>query len=420
MYLSHGKIGFALGLEWTPVDGTTPHHRLREILGKGVDAYFQVLGNRRTGQRVGYTTTMPGPEIARGTRIYSLAAMLEAGGRDGVYFLEAGDHAWYCVISEGRLAEAGERLTGTPQAVAAVSAIAETLDLQVYGGSIYFPQARPFDLGEAVRAVRKPQPMTSLNASAAGKAKAAFVLLSVLAVIGYGGWKFVLAPPPAPSAETLAEMAAQAYVNSTLHALPTLAADPMWIVNAHTSADTAFPDVVAGWELRSLTCTAERCGAVYGVSSEHSYRSLGALRTRFTGYPVQFKAAEREALVTVPQAVEARRWDASFIKAPPSAKEDVFDVVGALPTILPQVGVNPTPRREPVGKGTRPVGVPGIVREAVITSGTDLYPKATFAELASVMAEFGFIPDLIEREIAQGRTQARWTVTWVRYVREEA
>jgi len=420
MYLSHGKVAFALGLEWTTVDGTTPHHRIREILGKGVDAYFQVLGNRRTGQRVGYTTAEPGAEVARGTRIYSLAALLEVGGRDGVYFLEAGDQAWYCVISEGRLAEAGERLTSTPQAVAAVSAIAETLDLQVYGGSIYFPEARPFDVDEAIRAVRRPKPMVSLKADAAGKAKAAFMLLSVLAAIGYGGWKLVLAPPPAPSPEMLAEMAKQAYVNSTLHALPTLAADPMWIVDAHTSADTAFPDVVAGWELRSLTCNAERCGAVYGVSNEHSYRSLGALRTRFSGYPVQFKGADRQALVTVPQAVQARRWDPSFIQAPPAAKEDVFDVVGALPAILPQVTVNPTPRREPVGQGSRPAGLPGIVREAVITSGSDLYPTATFAELASVMGELGFIPDLVEREIAQGRKEARWTVTWVRYVREEA
>lgn len=419
MLLPHGNIVYVLGLTWIDAEGRSPVQQLREYVGKG--AHYQVMGSRRTGQRIGYTTdpmTIAGKK--RAPRAYSLAAVLQARGQDGIYFLEAEGHAWYAVIDGGQLAGAqGEKVMAVKQAVAAVSQLQATLGLPVFGGLDHFPGARPFSLSELDGMKHKLKPMQALPEKDSASALGLVLLLAGLGGAGYAGYNMVIPSKPKLSPAQQAAQARKAYAQSMLATLPALDNDPAWIVNAHVRADDAFPDLVHGWSLASVTCSPAQCGATYEATRDRSYYSLQQLRERFQGLQVQPIKGKHEALVIVPRTINQVEWTADWVLDPTPPQSSLIDAHGLMAVRLPQVKVDESLQRGSLSQGKVPPGVAGLVREAIVTSGEDFYPAATFGRMAEVLGPLGFTPEVVERRFANSRRGASWRVTWVRISRDE-
>lgn len=425
MLLRHGKTNYLLGLAWSELDGGPPKQFLRDFVGSDMPAMYQVLGNRRDGQLVGYTTDIPTADQGKKkqtAKAYSLAAVLVARGEDGIYFLELGAEAWYAVIQGGRLMRhGGEMVMPLREAVAVVKELAQQLDVEVFASSSHFASAMPFSVSDLDKARRKAKPMELLSqGSGATQALAMIAVVAVIASMFYAGWYFLIrTPAPKMSPEQLAEQQRQSYAQSMLAGLPQMDADPTWIVESARLLGRHFPQTVSGFELINVVCTPTQCGATYEISDERTSFSLTGIQERFGPEQVRANQAQRSVLVTMARPPRPAGWGINEVLNPPTSTVDLIDVHGLLRLRAPAVSVDQTFHRESLSNGSQPPGTPGLAMETIRTLGSNAYPAPTFMHMAQVLMPFGFTPDRIELNPPTGGRDSSWQVRWVKVIREE-
>lgn len=429
MLIRHGDLHYALGLEWTEVEGGNPAVHLREILGKDANALYQVLGSRREGMRVGYVRELPTAATGKGKKgklkAYSLAAVVEAVGRDGIYFLQVEERGWYGVIQAGELLRtSGDMVMPLEHAVEAARQLALALDLPIHATHPEFPNAAPFGLEDLDAIRRRPTPMVTLAGASANTAVGALLLVAVLAGIGFGGWHtFVRSPNSEASAEQqAAQMAVDQYVQAMMAAVPKLNPDAGWVIDALSGAASAFPRDASGWLLVGMSCSTEQCGATYEISDRHTIFSLRDLEERFGKSHVRLRPDGRSLVIATANAnanASSRAyWEEGQFLDPPPAQVSLTDAHGLLRLRVPQVGVEQTMHRESLSQGTAPPGVAGIASESIVTSGTEAYPLPTIARLAQALAPLGFTAETLDTSADGPGRSAMWRARWTRIVRE--
>ncbi len=421
MFLQHGKLTYALGLEWAEVEGVSPAQHLRELLGEGAKAYFQVVGSRREGQRVGFVREVPEATGKSKVKVLSLAATVAARGEDGIYFLDLGQTGWYAVVQGGELLRAsGEMLMPLDHAIDAVQQLASTLDLPIYGSSAKLQGAAAFTLADLDSMRRWPAPMQVLGKGDVQGLVGAVLLLAVLAGIAYGGWfLFLRSPTPSVSPQQEARLASiRDYTQAMTAAMPKLNPDPAWLVDSYREAMATFPADAEGWVLDSMACTAEQCGATYAISDRHTTFSLAGMRDRFGASRVHLRPDGRSLVVTMDNVLPPLFWSAEQILDPPSPEVTLVDAHGVLRIRVPQVLIEQSMHRESLSQGTQPLGHAGIARETIVTSGPESYVLPTLGLLVETLGPLGFTPETFDLTTYQPGRDAMWRVTWARMARE--
>lgn len=424
-----GKHDYILGLAWQAADGVSPAEIVRDASEDAPAAFLVLKARKRKGREapppvVGYAR--PGV-VKRGERVRSFAAACaQAGAGDAIYAMVLPDgKAWYAACLDGQVLADTDHVLPVDDLPGVLGtlrglfrdAAGNPLPLRAPPGVARFIAAEDGFDPEAVASGDK-SPALAFGAGAGKAIVGLAIIVAVLAVAGFLGWKLLHAGTPS-EAEQEAQMQREAYLAALVEAVgklpqprPEAAA---WPAAALRATLAEFPPVLYGWRQDGVNCDPSGCAANYSLPGAASPFLLSPIIARYGEKRVKLGRDGRSLSVRSAwkPGLRMQQADESWLYAPPKGGV-VLDAYGRL-AMRYGAQIAPEPLRSQVVGGPAPADVAPAAIEIAAIKGNVAPDPADVRWVADLLLAAGLVPTKLSYSNG-GTIKSQWRLETSRVV----